>query len=102
MESWPEHLARHSYDVFWMENEPVFHAYDYGANIEIEVNEGAAELRPRDQTASARTVMTRLMLTPGTIREALQGVMRVGINPWVAHKSGRWIRTHLMGCTLMS
>ena len=28
-----------SYDVLWMENELVFHAYDYGANIEIEVSE---------------------------------------------------------------
>ncbi|KFY66249.1 hypothetical protein V496_02126 [Pseudogymnoascus sp. VKM F-4515 (FW-2607)] len=56
MESWPEHLARHSYDVFWMENEPVFHAYDYGANIEIEVSEGLqslgreTRLRPREDS----------------------------------------------------
>jgi hypothetical protein len=44
MESWPEHLARHSYDAFWMENEPVFHAHDYGANTEIEVSEGPQSL----------------------------------------------------------
>ncbi|KFY66157.1 hypothetical protein V496_02149 [Pseudogymnoascus sp. VKM F-4515 (FW-2607)] len=56
MESWPEHLARHSYDAFWMENEPVFHAYDYGANIEIEVSEGLqslgqeTRLRPREES----------------------------------------------------
>ncbi|KFY66178.1 hypothetical protein V496_02144 [Pseudogymnoascus sp. VKM F-4515 (FW-2607)] len=56
MESWPEHVARHSYDDFWMENEPVFHAYDYGANIEIEVSEGVqrlgpeTRLRPREDT----------------------------------------------------
>ncbi|KAL5351019.1 hypothetical protein ACLOAV_004593 [Pseudogymnoascus australis] len=53
MESWPVYLARHSYDAFWMENEPVYHAYDYGANIEIEVSEGLqslgreTRLRPR-------------------------------------------------------
>lgn len=56
MESWPEHLARHSYDAFWAENEPVFHAYDYGANIEIEVSEGVqtlgreTRLRPREDS----------------------------------------------------
>ena len=56
MESWPEHLARYSYDAFWMENEPVFHAYDYGANIEIEVSEGLktlgleTRLRPREDS----------------------------------------------------
>ncbi|KFY89830.1 hypothetical protein V500_05450 [Pseudogymnoascus sp. VKM F-4518 (FW-2643)] len=44
MESWPEHVARHSYDAFWVGNEPVFHAYDYGANIEIEVSEGLQTL----------------------------------------------------------
>jgi hypothetical protein len=41
MESWPEH-----------ENEPVFHAYDYGANIEIEVSEGL-------QSLGRETLMTR-------------------------------------------
>ena len=56
MESWPEHVARHSYDAFWVENEPVFHAYDYGANIEIEVCEGLqslgreTRLRPREDS----------------------------------------------------
>ncbi|OBT59884.1 hypothetical protein VE03_10773 [Pseudogymnoascus sp. 23342-1-I1] len=56
MKSWPEHVARHSYDAFWVENQPVFHAYDYGANIEIEVNEGlqslgrGTRLRPREDT----------------------------------------------------
>jgi hypothetical protein len=36
--SWPTHVERHSYDNFWVQNQPAFHAYDYGANIEIEVN----------------------------------------------------------------
>jgi len=52
VEDWPEHVSRHSYDAFWLENEPVFHAYDYGGNIEIEVSdeievlEREARLRP--------------------------------------------------------
>jgi hypothetical protein len=36
--SWPTHVERHSYDDFWVQNQPAFHAYDYGANIEIEVS----------------------------------------------------------------
>ncbi|KFZ16906.1 hypothetical protein V502_04835 [Pseudogymnoascus sp. VKM F-4520 (FW-2644)] len=51
MESWPEHLARHSYDAFWRENEPVFHAYDYGANIEIEVSEDSDDEADADARA---------------------------------------------------
>jgi hypothetical protein len=39
MEDWPNHADRHSYDPFWVENHPAFHAHDYGANIQIEVNE---------------------------------------------------------------
>ena len=45
MEDWSEHVTRHSYDRFWAENEPVFHAYDYGANIEIEVSDGVQSLQ---------------------------------------------------------
>ncbi|KAH6714530.1 hypothetical protein BKA61DRAFT_723267 [Leptodontidium sp. MPI-SDFR-AT-0119] len=44
IEDWPEHAERYSYDSFWTENEPVFHPYDYGANIEIEVSEGVQSL----------------------------------------------------------
>jgi len=44
VEEWPEHVARHSYDPFWRENEPVFHAHDYGGNIEIEISEGVQSL----------------------------------------------------------
>lgn len=32
-------LDRYSYDSFWADNEPCFHAYDYGANVAIEVTE---------------------------------------------------------------
>ncbi|KFY03589.1 hypothetical protein V490_00122 [Pseudogymnoascus sp. VKM F-3557] len=28
-------VERHSYDDFWCQNQPVFHTYDLGANIEI-------------------------------------------------------------------
>src|SRR5277367_5127411 len=38
MGRWPRHVERHSYDNFWVQNQPAFHAYDYGANIEIEVS----------------------------------------------------------------
>ena len=38
MGRWPRHVERHSYDNFWVQNQPVFHAYDYGANIKIEVS----------------------------------------------------------------
>jgi hypothetical protein len=57
MEGWPEHVERHSYDDFWAQNQPVFHAYDYGANIEIKVSERLetlekeARLRPDDDPA---------------------------------------------------
>jgi hypothetical protein len=33
-------------DSFWKENEPVLHALDYGANIEIGVSDGVASLTP--------------------------------------------------------
>jgi hypothetical protein len=32
-------VTRHSYDPFWAQNQLVFHAYDYGANIQIKVSE---------------------------------------------------------------
>jgi hypothetical protein len=39
MQEWPEHVRQNTRDKFWTENQPAFHAYDYGANIEIEVTE---------------------------------------------------------------
>jgi hypothetical protein len=57
MEDWPQHVARHSYDIFWTQNQPAFHAYDYGANIEITVSdrlqslEKEVRLRPDDDPA---------------------------------------------------
>ena len=37
MLGWPEHVRQSTQDTFWTENQPAFHAYDYGANIEIDV-----------------------------------------------------------------
>ncbi|KAF4469664.1 hypothetical protein FALBO_3433 [Fusarium albosuccineum] len=39
MENWTTFSRDHAYDRFWVDNEPAFHTYDCGANIEIEVNE---------------------------------------------------------------
>lgn len=39
MENWEEYVRDHTEDPFWYENQPAFHAYDYGANIEIQVND---------------------------------------------------------------
>jgi hypothetical protein len=54
MSQWPQYVQQHSYDSFWRENTPAFHAYDYGANIEIPVTErlqslpAETRLRPTD------------------------------------------------------
>jgi hypothetical protein len=45
VEDWDRHVEQHSYDPFWRENQPAFHAYNYGANIEIEVTEELESLR---------------------------------------------------------
>jgi hypothetical protein len=39
MQEWPEYVEHSTQDTFWAENQPAFHAYDYGANIEIDVTE---------------------------------------------------------------
>lgn len=39
MEEWDSFVQEYSCDNFWIENQPAFHAYNYGANIEIELNE---------------------------------------------------------------
>jgi hypothetical protein len=46
MDGWTRFLERFSAqdDTFWADHQPAFHAYDYGANINIEVNEGIANL----------------------------------------------------------
>lgn len=44
MRNWTTFSQSHAYDYFWLDNEPAFHIYDCGANIEIEVNEDLKEL----------------------------------------------------------
>ncbi|RTE73082.1 hypothetical protein BHE90_012476 [Fusarium euwallaceae] len=44
MDNWPTFSRDHAYDRFWLDNKPAFHTYDYGANIEIEVNEELKKL----------------------------------------------------------
>ncbi|OBS16948.1 hypothetical protein FPOA_12498 [Fusarium poae] len=46
MDGWTGFLERFSAqgDTFWIDHQPAFHAYDYGANINIEVNERIANL----------------------------------------------------------
>ncbi|PNP58757.1 hypothetical protein FNYG_15035 [Fusarium nygamai] len=46
MDGWMGFLERFPVqgDTFWTDHQPAFHAYDYGANINIEVNEGIANL----------------------------------------------------------
>lgn len=108
MESWPEHLARHSYDAFWMENEPVFHAYDYGANIEIEVSEGLqslgreTRLRPHEDSDDEADEGRAAGGDESQPRSPRGGGQTEDDNPSVVHKlSGRWTQTHpLMCCTL--
>jgi hypothetical protein len=39
MREWPEYVRQNTQDQFWTESQPAFHAYDYGANIEIEATE---------------------------------------------------------------
>ena len=52
---WPAFADENSGDEFWTVNRPAFHAYDHGANIEIEVNDyletlpREARMRPEDE-----------------------------------------------------
>lgn len=51
MEDWDEYVQENTEDPFWYENQPAFHAYDYGANIEIQATD---ELRSMAKETSAR------------------------------------------------
>lgn len=44
MDGWPAFADRHAFDTFWRNHQPAFHAYDHGANIEIEVHQTIEEL----------------------------------------------------------
>ncbi|KAK0368167.1 hypothetical protein CLIM01_14476 [Colletotrichum limetticola] len=48
MEGWAAWSGRRGAGSFWAKHEPAFHAYDYGANIEIEVSEELYDL-PRER-----------------------------------------------------
>ncbi|CAN9214775.1 unnamed protein product [Alternaria alternata] len=37
MLGWLEHVRQSTQDTFWTENQPAFYAYNYRANIEIDV-----------------------------------------------------------------
>ena len=39
MDRWEDYVEGRACDEFWTDNRPAFHAYDYGANIEIKVND---------------------------------------------------------------
>ena len=39
MLGWEEHVRQNTRDLFWTENQPAFHAYDYRANIKIDVTD---------------------------------------------------------------
>jgi len=45
MQGWSEHVAAHTTDEFWTKNRLAFHAYDYGANIVLDVTEELQGLR---------------------------------------------------------
>ncbi|KAH7334190.1 hypothetical protein BKA66DRAFT_480077 [Pyrenochaeta sp. MPI-SDFR-AT-0127] len=53
MQEWLEYVRHNTQDTFWAENQPAFHAYDYGANIEIDV---AEQLRSVPKEARLRSV----------------------------------------------
>ncbi|KAF9869194.1 hypothetical protein CkaCkLH20_13325 [Colletotrichum karsti] len=48
MDGWATWAGGHPAESYWRRHEPAFHAYDYGANIEIEVGESIYNL-PRER-----------------------------------------------------
>jgi hypothetical protein len=46
MQNWETYVTDNSTDSFWQQHSPAFHAYDYGANIEIVVNDYVQSLTP--------------------------------------------------------
>lgn len=46
VDGWREFATRYAYDTFWSDNLPAFHAYDYGANINIEATSQIQDLAP--------------------------------------------------------
>ncbi|EEU33729.1 uncharacterized protein NECHADRAFT_89203 [Fusarium vanettenii 77-13-4] len=48
-EEFIEGLSVRGGNTFWLDHQPAFHAYDYGANIKIEINEEIANLEQEQQ-----------------------------------------------------
>ncbi|KAF5491426.1 hypothetical protein CGCA056_v015043 [Colletotrichum aenigma] len=48
MDGWAVWASNHNHNSFWRRHEPAFHAYDYGANIEIQVSDSIYDL-PRER-----------------------------------------------------
>ena len=44
MQGWPGFMEVYRYDGFWKDHQPAFHAYDHGANLEIQVNQALQSL----------------------------------------------------------
>jgi hypothetical protein len=59
MLGWAEYVTQNTREPFWTENQPAFHAYDYGANIEIDVADQLravpkeTRLRPVDEDSDS-------------------------------------------------
>jgi hypothetical protein len=51
MHNWSNFAERNSHDSFWLDNHPAFHAYDYGANIPIEVTDSLEVLAEEIRTS---------------------------------------------------
>lgn len=54
MQHWEIYVQDHTTDPFWHQNQPAFHAYDYGANIPILANDYLQELAAETSLRPAR------------------------------------------------
>jgi hypothetical protein len=67
MDSWEGYVEGRACDEFLMDNKLAFHAYDYGANIEIKVNEvlqtlpRETRLRHDDEESESDSAMMRTL-----------------------------------------
>jgi hypothetical protein len=53
MQGWDDYKTTQTIDEFWTENRPAFHAYDYGANIALDITEELQELRKEEPIQNA-------------------------------------------------
>jgi hypothetical protein len=49
MENWPRLRSQYGHDAFWVDHQPAFHAYDYGANHVIEPNSSVSQIARANQ-----------------------------------------------------